>query len=193
MKIRIQTKVTRTLADMLTPVTLYLRIRDKFTNAILLENNDFRSIEDCWSFIGFETIAAFSVENQAINLRYPDGSQRNHPVIDKNTVPDTLKDFLASFEIENPQQYPGLNGLFGHTSFDGVQYFDTMTFPKEKRSIEIPDLRYHAFRFVIAINHFKDELHVLENIPEGSESRIQEVMDLLESRKYEVHQFKLVR
>ena len=191
MKIKLQTKVQRFLADMLTPVTLYLRLRDQFTNAILLENNDFRSIEDCWSFLAFDSIATFEVAHNQISIRYPNGKKHSQEVTGIQEVPKALKNFIDTFEIINDQNYQGLNGLFGHTGFDGVQYFDTMSFPKEKRKIEIPDLRYHVYRFVIAINHFKDELHVLENIHEGGVSYMSKVKTLLESRKYEVHPFKL--
>ena len=192
MKIHLQTKVKRYLADMLTPVSLYLRLRDQFTNAILLENNDFRSIEDCWSFLGFDTIATFQVAQKQVKIQYPNGMQKTEDVVDTTTVPKTLKAFIESFEFDNSTNYQGLNGLFGHTSFDGVQYFDTMEFPSEKRTIEIPDLHYHVYRFVIAINHFKDELHLLENIPTGESSQIDKVETLLNSRKYEVHKFNLV-
>ncbi len=191
MKIKLQAKVKRHLADMLTPVNLYLRLRDHFPNTILLENNDFRSIEDCFSFFGFDTIATFQVINHQIEMAYPNGQTIQKEVEDTQTVPKALKDFIDAFEVQYEQPYEGLNGLFGHTSFDGVKYFDTMTFPPEKRKIDIPDLRYHIYRFIIAFNHFKDEIYLLENIPEGGSSQMHEVEALLESRKYPVHHFRL--
>jgi anthranilate synthase component 1 len=88
--------------------------------------------------------------------------------------------------------YPGFNGFFGHTSFDAVQYFDTLEFDAAKRRFDIPDINYSLYRFVIAFNHFKEEIYVIENIPNGEDSRLEEVERLMNSQKLAIHDFELV-
>jgi anthranilate synthase component I len=72
-----------------------------------------------------------------------------------------FKKFVRQFETDSPP--PVLNGFLGHTSFDAVQYFDTIKFDTAKRTNDLPDLHYSFYRFIIAFNHFKDEITILEN------------------------------
>lgn len=190
-KIGIQTTVHRYLADTMTPVTLYLKLRDHFTDPVLLESNDFRSKEDCYSFLGVDALATFEVQAGTIRSTLPDGSLISSQVTGIDTVPTALYNFIKQFEVQYETPYKGFNGLFGHTGFDGVQYFDTLKFDRDKRKMDIPDIRYTFYRFVIAINHFKDELTVLENIPEGQSSKMAQMDRLLRSQKFGTHRFTL--
>jgi len=190
MKIQLKTTVTKLMSDFVTPVTLYLRVRDKFTDPVLLESNDFRSKKDCMSFIGLETIGSFQVQARHLT-EYVKGVYENEAKVSGvEQVPTALKRFAAQFEVINTGEYEGFNGFFGHTGFDGVQYFDTLEFDKEKRKFDTPDIRYHLYQFVIAIDHFKDEMYVLENLLPGEESRVEELITLIKSQKFIVHPFK---
>ncbi|MCB0563154.1 MAG: chorismate-binding protein [Phaeodactylibacter sp.] len=190
-KIKIHTKVHRFLADTVTPVTLFLKARDHFSEPVLLENNDFRSKEDCYSFLGFEVLGSFQVEQGRVRETFPGAPNRERPVEDIHTVPDAMQAFLQRFDVHYDTPYKGFNGLIGYTGFDGVQYFDTLEFEPEKRKFKLPDIRYNLYRFILAINHFRDELFVLENLPEGQASRMNEVERLIRSQKFSTHQFRM--
>jgi anthranilate synthase component 1 len=189
-KLRVISK--RYLADTFTPVTLYLKVRDHFTQPVLLESNDSRSRENCFSFIGLDAIATFQVQNRVIKQINVEGQVNTTQVTNVQDVPNALKEFTASFEMDHPGLYPGFNGFFGHTSFDAVQYFDTLEFDAAKRRFDIPDIHYSLYRFVIAFNHFKEEIYVIENIPNGEDSRLEEVERLMNSQKLAIHDFELV-
>ena len=189
-KLRVISK--RYLADTFTPVTLYLKVRDHFTQPVLLESNDSRSRENCFSFIGLDAIATFQVQNRVIKQIDVEGQVNTTQVTNVQDVPNALKEFTASFEMDHPGLYPGFNGFFGHTSFDAVQYFDTLEFDATKRRFDIPDIHYSLYRFVIAFNHFKEEIYVIENIPNGEDSRLEEVERLMNSQKLAIHDFELV-
>lgn len=191
-KVQLKTQVRKQLADTLTPVSLYLRVRDHFTDPVLLESNDFRSKEDCMSFMGLDSLADFRVQNGMILECFPDGERRKTPVQDVTTVPTMLHDFLQQFEPDYDNPYHGFNGMFGHVGFDAVQYFDTLEFDAEKRKIDIPDIRFTFYRFVIAINHFKDELYLLENLLPGETSQMNKLGTLINGHKYSTHPFKMV-
>ena len=192
-KIPIQARVKKYLADTLTPVTLFLKVRDQFRDPVLLESNDFRSKEDCFSFIGLDAMTTFEVRNGQIIEWLPDGEQKHMTVRDVTTVPRAFKAFLDQFDLQyDDKDFKGFNGLFGHTGFDAVQYFDTLKFDPEKRRFDVPDIRYSAYRFVIAINHFKDELYVTENLFPGEVSQMEKLDKLISSQKFATHKFQLV-
>lgn len=190
-RIQLQVKVHKQLADTITPVSLYLKVRDHYSSPVLLESNDFSIAEDCFSYIGLEEIGSFTVQNGEITQKWPGYEAKVSKVIDTHTVPEAFKNYFSVFDIEYDQPYDGYNGLFGHASFDAVQYFDTLKFDPQKRKFDLPDLQYNLYRFVIAINHFKDELFILENLLPGQNSRMDQLQRLIKSQKLPTHHFQL--
>lgn len=191
-KIKIKSVVRTYLADTVTPVTLFLKLRDEFTSPVLLESNDFRNKEDCHSFIGLDEIASFQVQKGTIKVQLPNQDIEETPVQSTGQVATAFKDFLQQFDVQNPDNFKGFNGLFGHTNFDAVQYFDTLDFDPDKRKIDIPDIRYNLYRYIIGITHFKDELYLLENLPEGETSDIDRVEQLIKTQTFGTFDFKTI-
>lgn len=188
-KIKLRPIVKKFLSDTLTPVSLYLKLRDHFTYPVLLETNDFSSLEDCFSIIGLDAIGAFKVSNRTIQMEYPGGEKRSVPVTDMQSVPNAFQEYVASFELDYQGEKPWFNGLFGHTGFEGVQYFDSLEFDQDKKKIDIPEIRYTVYRYVLAINHFKDELMVIENLLPGQQSELKKLENLIHSQKVATHPF----
>ena len=192
MKIQIQTHIKRLLADTFTPVSIYLKVRDRYTESVLLESTDFRSVENCFSFIGIEPIARFMAQGQQLTEQRPNQAKTVEN-IDFEAVLPRFKQFLNQFDIENPVDAPAVvNGFLGHTSYDAVQYFDTLRFDASKRRTDLPDMHYALYRFVIAINHFKDELTIIENCPKGEASRLEALESLLNTQVVPTFDFKMV-
>ncbi len=189
-KIRLLTVVKKRLADTLTPVTLYLRLRDHFEQAILLESNDFGSAESCFSYLAVDPIATFKVQNGIVSKTYPDGETEKDTLVDFTSVPTLFQNFIDQFDPGEVKEAAVSNGFFGHTSFDGVQYFDTLKFDATKRRFDTPDINYSLYRFVLAFNHYKDELYILENIPDGI-SQISTIEKLIDRPVVSDMQFKL--
>jgi anthranilate synthase component I len=169
---KIQTITKRLLADTFTPVSIYLKIRDQYSESVLLESTDFRSVENCYSFIGIDPIARFVAQGNNVTETLIDGSKKTKTVENSKILP-LFKKFMTQFKVSDTPSV--LNGFFGHTSYDAVQYFDTMKLDKAKRKMDLPDLHYALYRFVIAINHFKDEMTILENIPTGETSQMEKL------------------
>lgn len=190
-KVKIHTHVRRHLADIVTPVSLYLKVRDHYTEPVLLESNDFSSAEDSFSFIGLDAIGSFQVKQGRIRMQLPGQDRLESRVKDIHTVPNALRDFLRQIDVDYPEKFKGFNGLFGHVGFDAVQYFDTLTFDPEKRRTDIPDIRFTLHRFVIAINHFNNELYLLENLLDGQSSELDKLERLIRSQKVSEHEFEV--
>ncbi|PHI21736.1 anthranilate synthase component I [Lewinellaceae bacterium SD302] len=190
-KINITVNTRRITADMLTPVLVYLSLRDRYTDPVLLESNESRDNAHYYSFIGLDTLADFKVAKGVINVRLPRQQTGGMRVRDHEHVPDALQRFTDRFEFDygdHPELEP-FNGLIGHTNFEGVQYFDTLSFDEEKRVLRSPDIRYHLYRFVLIYQHYRDELILLENCPTGEASRLDELEGYLR-RPGAVHPFR---
>ena len=187
----IKTKTKRLLSDTFTPVSLYLKVRDQFSASVLLESTDFRSVENCFSFIGIDPIARFVAQGNTVTETFTDGSKKVVNV-GNNAVLPLFKQFVTQFHVENtPSDPQGFNGFLGHTSYDAVQYFDTMTLDKSKRTMDLPDIHYALYRYVIGFNHFKDEMTILENIPHGETSQMPALEAILNSQSMPTFSFKL--
>lgn len=188
--ITLKTAVRRQLADTNTPVSLYLKLRDHFLNPILLESNDFRSAENCYSLIALDPIAGFQVQNGVLNKSYPDGTREEIQLENPTDVPRLFKEYLAQFEVATPSEKGAVNGFFGYTTFDGVQYFDTLKFDAEKRRFDIADINYSLYRYVIAIDHFKEVMYILQNLQEGETDTLETLQTLVKSQSFGTYHFK---
>src|SRR5882762_10397189 len=103
MNYKLNTISKKLLADTYTPVSIYLKLRDKFPNSILLESSDYHGNENSFSFICCKPIASILVEKEKITEKFPDGKTTSTPISEshtKTTIPDAIKDFFKKFEID---------------------------------------------------------------------------------------------
>ncbi|MEO6540553.1 MAG: anthranilate synthase component I family protein [Ferruginibacter sp.] len=194
-KIMIETTYKKMLADVYTPVGIYLRLRDRFRDTILLESTDFHAGENSYSFIGINAVAGIEISNpSAIEFKLP-GQTAERIKLDKPAdVPQLLWEFMQRFEIKEAAIKPVnvAQGLFGYTAFDAVQFFENLT-PSPSPKGEgggIPLIRYRLYQYIIAINHFKDELFICENHFSGIESEVEIIESLIKSKDVPGFPFK---
>jgi len=181
------------LADIITPVTIYLKVRDQYPNAILLESSDYHGNANSMSYICFDQLSVFKLQDHTISVSFCDGEKSQFPVKDIQTVSDTLQDFIRSFQVVTQNDLSGMpvNGLFGYTAYDAVSSFETIHFKNVPiETCRIPDMQYGLYRFVLGINHFTNRIHLLENFPEGDNSRMTEVTKLLSNRNFGTFHFE---
>ena len=187
----IDTSFKKLLADIYTPVGIYLRLRDRFRDTILLESGDFHANENSYSFIGINAIAGIEIRNnESIEFKMPGQDAERIKITDPGQVPGHCWNFMQRFErrevAASPVNYA--QGLFGYTSYDAVQFFESIHLKKDGSGseqstlAEIPLMRYRLYQYVIIINHFKDELYICENKVEGIESERDIVESLIRSR-----------
>jgi anthranilate synthase component 1 len=153
------------LADTLTPVNIYLKLRDVFAGSILLESSDYHGNENSLSFICCDPIASIQLKGNKIDSVFPDGQKSSKPITSNEVVLQSLEDFRNSFEVGPViSKYP-YAGLFGYMTYDTVRFFEDVTI--QKKEDLIPDLVYKVYRYVIVIDHFSNELILFENTVEG--------------------------
>jgi anthranilate synthase component 1 len=184
MKYSIQTK--KKLADLFTPVGAYLKLRSNFSELILLESTDYNSAANSKSFICLEPLKIFSLKENELKLT--EGKHSEYSTIKSKLALSELQKFKSSIHIKETKISP-YSGLFGFSSFESIQYFDSHKYDYSKRTNEIPDMHYAFYRFVLVFNHFNNELELIEHLPDGEESRLSEIETLLNRQDIDVFSF----
>ncbi len=180
--IRLITK--QVLADMVTPVSIYLQARARFPHSLLLESSDYHSHENSYSFICLDPVATFQVDQGKVLEIYPDGAIQEASIHEPLDFRNHFDNFIRSFNVVEGDKKL-VNGVFGYATYDAVQYFETIRFRNPvKEAYKIPELRYNFFRYIIAINHFKNDLTILENLFEGQTSKIDSIEELIFNRDF---------
>lgn len=183
------------LADVFTPVGIYLRLRDRFRDTVLLESTDHHSSENSYSFICINAIAGMQISStKELELKYPNQNPETLPIKNVQDVPDLLWDFMQRFSMQSNdvKETRFAQGLYGYTTFDAVQFFDTLKLKSANETPAIPFMRYRMYQYVIVINHHKDELFLCENLVDGLESDVNAVESLIRSKDVPVYPFKAV-
>jgi len=193
-KINLHTTCKKMLADVYTPVGIYLRLRDKFRDTILLESTDHHVAENSYSFIGINAIGGIEISDlKQYELKYPARKPERTAIGKDTSVPGALWEYMQNFEVSSTgeKECAFAQGLYGYTGFDAVQFFESIRFNEKKPASGIPLMRYRLYQYVIAINHFKDELFLLENEVEGLPGEGAVVESLIRSKDVPVYPFRV--
>ncbi len=183
---QLKTYFKKILADTITPVSIYLKIRDKFPNSILLESSDYHANDNSFSYICFNPMATIKVENEIVTQQFPDNSTTQNKA--KN-VTQQIQEFTQRFKADANLDFKFINnGIFGYTAYDAVRYFEDISISKKPDSLEIPDVQYAVYKNIIAINHFKNEAYIFAHCYK-SNNNIDEVFQLIKSKNYATYKF----
>lgn len=189
-QLKFKTISKKQLADTITPVGMYSKIRDKYANSLLLESSDYHSKEESFTFICVEPIVTLKADNNTFSYHY--GNQE----LDKKTIGNNFYDIFEAYKktisVNCDESIKSFNGFYGYVSYNSIQYFETIQLNAKKAPSEIPDFQFSFFKFIIAINHFNDELTLIENIEEGEESRIEEIQTLINTKTYGLYKFDTI-
>ncbi len=184
---QLYTQYRQILADTITPVSIYFKIRDKFPHSILLESSDYHTADNSFSYICCNPIASIKIENNNISTTYPDGTAGKIEISSKTNIPKIIEEFAARFKpVKNNFKFIN-NGLFGYISYDAVKYFEKITIQK-RNDLVIPDLFYAVYQNIIAINHFKNEAFIFCHSIDNS-NNIREIEQLLQTKTFATYNF----
>jgi anthranilate synthase component 1 len=185
---QLQTKYKQILADTITPVSVYFKIRDQFPNSLLLESSDYHGNDNSFSYICCNPIASIKIENETIHKIFPDGTTETIYIDAKTDIPQAIQDFSGQFQSEKNDFKFINNGLFGYISYDAVRYFEKVNIAKKDEETTIPDVFYAVYQNIITINHFKNEAYIFCHSLE-SKDNISEIEQLLQSRNIASYKF----
>jgi anthranilate synthase component 1 len=191
MKYTLTTHTKKLLADTLTPVNIYLKLRDVYAGSILLESSDYHGHENSLSFICCDPIASFQAKNDTVEIQYPDGVVKEHKVSKVGQITELLEEFRQAFDVPKSTGKYVNCGLFGYLSYDSVRFFEDVKIDQENKNI--PDVLYKLYRFVIVVDHFSNELSLFEHSykPTGT-SNLDKVEQIIFSNRFSTYKFSLV-
>lgn len=188
-KIETQSKIL--LADLQTPVSIYLKVRDIYPESALLESTDFHVVDNRYSFIAVEPLAKFTAQKGVVTEEYPDGSKQIIALSEENSLPELLDRFVKSFDVDASGNSTGINGFFGFTGYDAVTHFEAVDIKKPAAAnSDTPEMIYIFYKYIIVVNHFKNEMAIVENRVPGTESEIDELIGMLDSRNFPIYPFE---
>lgn len=160
------THVRQMLADLYTPVEVYMRLRDLYPQSALMESSDYHGSENSRSFIGIHPIGSISVGHGLITMTWPDGGHEErqipveHSERPKLAICRAFNDFISSFHVSG--EGAEYCGLYGYTAFDAVRYFEDI--PVSDTTMErndAADMLYILYRDVIVFDHFNDTMQLI--------------------------------
>jgi len=191
-KYTINTTYKQQLADVTTPVSIYLRLRDVFPNSLLLESSDYHSRENSTSYVCCDPIAGITLDNGRLTKRYPDGTEVTLEA-GKFELIEQINEFLNSFKTNAAPVKITANGLFGYFTHEAVEHFETIKLKQsDDTTRKIPTMQYNIYRYIIAINHFKNELYTFHNQPEGDTDTagLDKIHDLIKNKNFPEYTFQ---
>jgi anthranilate synthase component 1 len=192
-KIGLKTTFKKVLSDIHTPVGIYLRIRDRFRDTILLESTDYHAADNSFSFIAINAIGGIEITDfNTLEYKLPGRKPAQQKISHLHDVPESVWNYMGNFEVETAENKITriAQGLFGYTSYDAVQFFDSVKLKSSDTNPEIPLMRYRLYQYIIAVNHFKDEMYICENLLPGVESELSAVESLIMSKDVPVFPFR---
>ncbi|MBS3739382.1 MAG: anthranilate synthase component I family protein [Psychroflexus sp.] len=192
MKYTLKTSYQQQLADVLTPVSVYLKLRDEFPNSILLESSDYHASDNSFSYICCNPIASIKLQNNVLTTSYPDGHTQEIQLNANENLTSHISDFKASFITDNLDFKFIYNGLFGFTAYDAVSHFEEIDITKKEGDLDIPDLYYAVYQNIIAINHFNNEVYIFEHLSPHCKSQKQNILQLLQNQSLATYHFSKV-
>lgn len=188
-KFKYTTSTKKILADLYTPVGVYMRLRDLYPQSALMESSDYHGTDNSRSFIGIHPMASISVGHGVITKNYPDGSVEKVEIDGyassekelvkgraKDMVAAAINDFIQHFQVEgNGKDYCG---LYGYTTFNAVRYFEDI--PVKDTTMaknDAPDILYIMYRDIIVFDHYNNTMEFI-TLGDASSSS-DEVLDQL--------------
>ena len=187
-KIKLNNYQKKIFADTITPVEVYLKIRDIYPNSLLLENSDYMLANNNYSFICFNQIGYIKIKNNEITFSYPGEAATSEQLSKNEKVSDVIHQYLDRFETSKSDFKFLNNGLFGFMSHESVKYFDSINI-ENKDDFDIPDIYYGLYQNIIAISQYNHEAHIFCNTIDNS-SNLESIEAILNNKSYSVFSFK---
>ena len=176
------TTVSKTiLADLYTPVGVYMRLRDLYPQSALMESSDYHDKNNARSFIGLHPIASVAIGHGKATINYPDGSVLEEMIRPEFQADKAINALLQHIQVNGRDSE--FCGLFGYTSFNAVRYFENIPVKDEtQKKNDAPDVLYVLYKEVIVFDHHNNTLKVVSLEERGK--RREESGERKEEREY---------
>ncbi len=180
------------IVDTITPVSIYLKLRDNYSNTILLESSDYSAKDNSYAYICCNPIAKFYVKKNTLFTEYPDESKFQKKLAKDIRIFSELEKFMNKFSIQddlNQSKKYISKGLFGYMTYDSVRFFEKININNESFGDDIPDIYYSLYSEIIVVNTFNNEANLISH--SGNKNKIDEIEKLIKGKKTNEFSFKL--
>lgn len=176
------------LADLYTPVGVYMRLRDIYPQSALMESSDYHDKDNARSFIGINPIASVSIAHGMAVVNYPDGSELCQLLSADFGTAEAIHALIDRIHVEG--DYAHHCGLYGYTSFNAVRYFENIAVKDEtQEKNDAPDVLYILYKDIIVFDHFNNQLTVV-SLSEGAESsELSEIIKAMNRSNVQAYDF----
>lgn len=188
-RFKLHSEHKKILADTLTPVSVYLKIRDHYPQSLLLESSDYDARANNFSYICCNPIATLCVTGGKIKYTYPDGDQFEKKLTPEDEVPLLIQEFAQQFESKKFPFKFITNGLFGFISHEAVAHFEQLSLDKNKDNLDLPEIYYAVYQNIIAISLFNHEAHLFSHSLNG-ENNLDQIEKILNKDSNPVYTFQ---
>ena len=181
------TTVSKTiLADLYTPVGVYMRLRDLYPQSALMESSDYHEKDNSRSFIGIDPMASVAIGHGVATITYPDGTTFQHEVNKEYRSDKAIHQLIDRIHVEGDDAK--ICGLFGYTSFNAVRYFEDINVKDETQAKnDAPDLLYILYKVVIVFDHFNNTLKIVSLDGEAKLDDVMRAMNKANVKAYDFH------
>ena len=189
------TQTRKILADLYTPVGVYMRLRDIYPQSALMESSDYHGTENSRSFIGVHPIASIAVGHGVVTATYPDGrvEEKELPAFGegkgekcKLAISKAFNDFIQDFHVEG--EGSECCGLYGFTTFNAVRYFENI--PVKDTTMEkndAPDIYYIMYKNIIVFDHFNNTMQLITLGEEAELDALMKAINKANVKPYDFH------
>ena len=178
------------LADMYTPVGVYMRLRDLYPQSALMESSDYHEQSNSHSFIGINPIASVAIGHGVATITYPDGTTTERPIGADFGSAEAIHALIDAIHVEGDDA--NVCGLFGYTSFNAVRYFEDIAVKDETQERnDAPDVLYILYKVVIVFDHHNNMLKVVSlGSPDSMDSaEIAEILTAMNRASVKAYDF----
>ncbi len=179
---KIFTSERNLLADTLTPVSIYQKVRDNFSNTLLLESSDYGANDNSYAYVCFNPIAHISISENLISKSFPDGKKENIEINKNTDVVKQIDNFCKLFECKKNDKKFINNGVFGYMNYDSVKYFESINIKVKENNTNIPDIYYAFYSNIIVINVFNNEAKLFHH-SYNKKDNLDDIINIISSNK----------
>ena len=180
-----QTTSKTILADLYTPVGVYMRLRDLYPQSALMESSDYHDQSNSRSFIGINPMASVAVGHGIATIGFPDGTTEQHEINKEYGTADAIHALIDRIEVTGDDA--AVCGLYGYTSFNAVRYFEDIAVKDEtQEKNDAPDVLYILYKVVIVFDHHNNMLKV---VTLGDASDIDSILKAMNKANVQTYDF----
>ena len=180
------------LADLYTPVGVYMRLRDLYPQSALMESSDYHDANNSHSFIGINPIASVAIGHGIVSISFPDGTTERKPLSADFGSAEAIHALIDRIQVTGDDA--AVCGLFGYTSFNAVRYFENIDVKDETQAKnDAPDVLYILYKVVIVFDHHNNTLKIVSlapsNLPQEGEANIEAVIKAMNKANVKAYDF----